>query len=82
MVVGVPYQRCLQNYVVDALSGSITASDYPEGGVGRIQRDFGYDFDGSDTIDMADVLYVIDNWGSFDNFDFDVLLGVLVTFGE
>lgn len=82
VVVGVPYQRCLQNYVVDALSGSITASDYPEGGEGRIQRDFGYDFDGSDTIDMADVLYVIDNWGSFDNFDFDVLLGVLVTFGQ
>ncbi len=33
--VGVTYQQALANYIVDALVGSITAADYPEGGEGR-----------------------------------------------
>ena len=35
-LLGVSYQRALRNYIVDALSGVITADEYPEGGVGRI----------------------------------------------
>jgi 5'-nucleotidase len=34
--VGVTYQQALFNYIVDGLSGQITAADYPEGGEGRI----------------------------------------------
>jgi 5'-nucleotidase len=34
--LGVTYQQALFNYIVDALGGSITATDYPEGGEGRI----------------------------------------------
>jgi 5'-nucleotidase len=33
--VGVTYQQALANYIVNALGGSITAGDYPEGGEGR-----------------------------------------------
>jgi 2',3'-cyclic-nucleotide 2'-phosphodiesterase (5'-nucleotidase family) len=36
--VGITDQQALSNYIVDALSGSITAADYPEGGEGRITR--------------------------------------------
>lgn len=34
--LGVSYQQALLNYIVDELNGLITASDYPEGGEGRI----------------------------------------------
>lgn len=34
--VGVTYQQALSNYIQTALSGVITAADYPEGGEGRI----------------------------------------------
>ncbi len=40
-VLGVSYQQALYNYIVDELSGSITAADYPEGGEGRIVRSNG-----------------------------------------
>ena len=36
--VGVSYQQALRNYIVTGLGGTITASDYPEGGEGRIVR--------------------------------------------
>jgi 2',3'-cyclic-nucleotide 2'-phosphodiesterase (5'-nucleotidase family) len=36
--VGFTDQQALANYIVDALAGSITAADYPEGGEGRITR--------------------------------------------
>jgi 5'-nucleotidase len=36
--VGITYQQALFNYIVDALSGLITAADYPEGGEGRITQ--------------------------------------------
>ena len=36
--LGVTYQQSLANYIVDALSGQITAADYPVGGEGRITR--------------------------------------------
>jgi 2',3'-cyclic-nucleotide 2'-phosphodiesterase (5'-nucleotidase family) len=34
--VGVTYQQALFNYIVDGLTGLISAADYPEGGEGRI----------------------------------------------
>ncbi|MGH2787888.1 MAG: bifunctional metallophosphatase/5'-nucleotidase [Actinomycetota bacterium] len=34
--LGVTYQQALMNYLTDALSGVVTAGDYPEGGEGRI----------------------------------------------
>ncbi len=34
--LGVSYQQALENYLVDALGGVVTAADYPEGGEGRI----------------------------------------------
>ncbi len=34
--IGATYQQALQNYIVDGLSGTITAAEYPEGGEGRI----------------------------------------------
>jgi 5'-nucleotidase len=34
--VGVSYQQALANYLADGLGGQITATDYPEGGEGRI----------------------------------------------
>ncbi len=34
--VGVSYQQALANYIVDGLSGTVAAADYPEGGEGRI----------------------------------------------
>ncbi len=34
--VGFTYQQSLNNYIVDGLSGLISAADYPEGGEGRI----------------------------------------------
>lgn len=34
--VGATYQQALFNYIVDGLGGTITATDYPAGGVGRI----------------------------------------------
>ena len=36
--LGVTYQQSLENYIVDALAGLITAADYPVGGEGRITR--------------------------------------------
>ena len=36
--VGVTYQQALSQYIVEDLSGLITAADYPEGGEGRITR--------------------------------------------
>lgn len=36
--LGVTYQQALRAYIETALSGSITAADYPEGGEGRITR--------------------------------------------
>ncbi|MFC7617095.1 bifunctional metallophosphatase/5'-nucleotidase [Actinokineospora soli] len=36
--VGLTYQQSLSEYVVDGLSGAITAAAYPEGGEGRITR--------------------------------------------
>ncbi|HSJ59636.1 MAG TPA: 5'-nucleotidase, partial [Jiangellaceae bacterium] len=36
--VGVTYQQALSRYIVEDLSGLITAADYPEGGEGRITR--------------------------------------------
>lgn len=36
--LGVTYQLALSNFIVEALSGLITAEDYPEGGEGRITR--------------------------------------------
>lgn len=36
--VGVTYQQALRNYLVTGLGGSITATDYPAGGEGRIVR--------------------------------------------
>lgn len=36
--LGVTYQQALQNYLVFGLNGLISASDYPEGGEGRIIR--------------------------------------------
>jgi 5'-nucleotidase len=36
--VGVTYQQALARYIVEDLSGLITAADYPEGGEGRITR--------------------------------------------
>jgi 5'-nucleotidase len=35
-VLGASYQQALANYIVNGLSGSITAADYPVGGEGRI----------------------------------------------
>ncbi|MDJ0792237.1 MAG: CHRD domain-containing protein [Acidimicrobiia bacterium] len=35
-LLGVSYQQALSNYIQDALSGTIKAADYPEGGEGRI----------------------------------------------
>jgi len=35
-LLGVSYQRALRNYIVDGLGGVISATDYPEGGLGRI----------------------------------------------
>ncbi len=37
--VGVSYQQALRNYIVDELGGTISATDYPEGGEGRITRE-------------------------------------------
>jgi 5'-nucleotidase len=37
-VLGASYQQALSNYIVDGLSGVITAADYPEGGEGRITQ--------------------------------------------
>ena len=34
--VGVTYQQALAGYIVDDLGGTVSASDYPEGGEGRI----------------------------------------------
>ncbi|MDX1410212.1 MAG: 5'-nucleotidase C-terminal domain-containing protein, partial [Saprospiraceae bacterium] len=34
--VGVTYQQALSNFIVDGLSGDITAADYPEGGEGLL----------------------------------------------
>jgi 5'-nucleotidase len=34
----VTYQQALSQYIVEDLSGLITAADYPEGGEGRITR--------------------------------------------
>lgn len=34
--VGVSYQQALSNYITEALGGTITAAQYPEGGTGRI----------------------------------------------
>jgi 5'-nucleotidase/UDP-sugar diphosphatase len=34
--LGVSYQQALENYVVEALGGLISAADYPEGGEGRV----------------------------------------------
>ncbi len=36
--IGATYQEAFYNYIVDGLSGSITATDYPEGGEGRITQ--------------------------------------------
>jgi len=36
--MGVSYQQALSAYIEDALAGSITAAQYPEGGEGRITR--------------------------------------------
>ena len=36
--LGVTYQQSLSAYIQDALAGSITAAQYPEGGEGRITR--------------------------------------------
>ncbi len=36
--VGVTYQRALSNYMATGLGGMVTASDYPQGGEGRITR--------------------------------------------
>lgn len=35
-LLGVTYQQALQNYIVNGISGAITAAEYPEGGEGRI----------------------------------------------
>ena len=35
-LLGVSYQQALSNYIQDALGGTISAADYPEGGEGRI----------------------------------------------
>lgn len=32
------YQQAVQNYITDALGGTVTGADYPEGGEGRITR--------------------------------------------
>jgi 5'-nucleotidase len=37
-VLGASYQQALSNYIVDGLSGVITAADYPVGGEGRITQ--------------------------------------------
>lgn len=36
--MGVSYQKALSNYITQALGGTITAAQYPEGGSGRITR--------------------------------------------
>ncbi|MPZ88650.1 MAG: bifunctional metallophosphatase/5'-nucleotidase [Nitriliruptorales bacterium] len=36
--VGVTYQQSLADYLTETLGGSVTAADYPEGGLGRITR--------------------------------------------
>jgi 5'-nucleotidase / UDP-sugar diphosphatase len=36
IALGVTYQRALRHYIEQALSGLITAAQYPEGGEGRI----------------------------------------------
>lgn len=36
VIMGVSYQQCLANYIIDGLGGVITAAMYPEGGEGRI----------------------------------------------
>jgi 5'-nucleotidase len=36
--VGVPYQQALEDYIEMAIAGTIAASQYPEGGEGRITR--------------------------------------------
>lgn len=36
--VGVTYQQALADYLVEDLGGTVTATDYPEGGEGRITR--------------------------------------------
>lgn len=36
VTLGATYQQALQAYIEDGLGGTITAADYPEGGVGRI----------------------------------------------
>jgi 5'-nucleotidase len=36
--LGVTYQQALRNYIEIALSGVVTAADYPEGGEGRITK--------------------------------------------
>jgi 5'-nucleotidase len=36
--LGVSYQQALRNYLVEGLGGVVTATDYPEGGEGRIRQ--------------------------------------------
>ena len=63
-LLGVNYQRALQNFIEVGLSGVVTAEEYPEGGTGRIHRvDSIADLSGDGRVDSEDLGIMFVNWG-------------------
>lgn len=63
-ILGVSYQKALENYLVEGLGGVVTAAEYPVGGEGRIvRRDFAADVNGDGVVNGADLSIVIAEWG-------------------
>jgi 5'-nucleotidase len=62
--LGVSYQQALRNYLEQALTGSVTALDYPVGGEGRIVRiDNPADLNNDSVINGADMGILLAQWG-------------------